>query len=61
MKSKAYTFTEDEMEAIRDALVENFIRLRNHMLDQKDPSPRLRKMVSTLEALKEQFKTDCAK
>lgn len=58
---KAYTFNEHEMEVIRDSLVEEYVRLREHMNSQSDPSPRIRKIVGTLEALKKQFQEDCSK
>lgn len=65
MKLKHYTFTEREMQVVRDALVEQFIRLRDHMEAMakrgQQPTDNLVDIVKTLEALKEQFKDDCRK
>ena len=58
---KHYTLTESEQLLVRDALVEEFVRLRDHLAKQSDPSPRACQRLRELEALKTQFQDDCRK
>lgn len=57
MKTKRYEFTQVEMLAIRDALIEEHQRLKK----VNPNSPIFIQKKRAVEALKDQFKADCGK
>ena len=62
MKTKHYEFTETEMTAIREALVEYYHNVSKKHCDPLSPlrcSPIAKSIHLSVKALKDQFKQDC--
>jgi len=57
MKTKRYEFTEDEMIAIRNALIEYYHFLKKYAAGELKSN----KWLKMAENLKEQFKDDCSR